>query len=320
MFGIQRSNSNASQGTLLGSQYAELYAENLRGIILDGSVSNSQPETPQVIQAGESSEGTINYFFTWCEADTIGLCPAALKKSKKPLPDIWDEMIDKANKSPIPGKKCGNPEYDCPYDNANGNDIRSGAHQLLYSQNETFPELAGAFYEAAFANDATLFLNFVPHVHKTDGMYNASQYYSENAIACQDFAHVSSASEMFWWGQIGENDMPLLAAVSTAGYFVHECVGWPQPKRNPPHVISIPETLKPKVLMVTNFHDPATPSAWSVQLQQEIGQDRAVLIERKKAGHTAYFQPDALDGPTVAAMNHYLLTLEVPVQRTVYDN
>lgn len=290
-------------------------------MILDGSVSNSQSETPQVIQAGESSEGTINYFFTWCEEDTVGACPTPLKKSKKPLPEVWVEMIEKADHSPIPGKKCGSTiNLDCPYNTANGDDIRLGAHQLLYSQNGTFPTLADAFYEAAFTNDATYFLASILHVHKTDGVYNASQYYSENAIACQDFAHVSSATEMFWWNQIGENDMPLLAAESTAGFFVHECVGWPQPKRNPPHVISIPETLKAKVLMVTNFHDPATPSAWSVQLQQEIGEDRAVLIERKKGGHTAYFQPDAFDGPTVAAMNHYLLTLEVPAQRTVYNN
>lgn len=288
-------------------------------MILDGSISNSQPETAQIVQAGESNEGTLDFFFSWCEDDTAGICPASLKKANKPLPEIWDDMIERAEKSPIPGKQCGST-LDCAHNTAKPGDIRQGGQQLLYSQNYTFPILAEAFEQAAFQNDASIFLNVTPHVGAHLDTYTASGWYSENAIACQDFAHNSSATEMFWWDQIGKNDMSHLGGVSTAGFFVHECVGWPQPKRNPPHTISIPETLEPKILMVTNFHDPATPSAWSVQLQQEIGEDRAVLVERKKAGHTAYFIPGASDGPTVAAMNHYLLTLEVPAQRTIYDN
>ena len=101
---------------------------------------------------------------------------------------------------------------------------------------------------------------------------------------------------------------------------MHQCVGWPQPKRNPPHRICIPETLAPKVLLVTNAYDPNTPSAMAVQFQREVGLHRAVLVARAAAGHTVYWQPDAYGGPTVGVMNHYLLTLEVPDQRTIYDN
>ena len=102
--------------------------------------------------------------------------------------------------------------------------------------------------------------------------------------------------------------------------FVHQCVSWPQPMRNPPYRIFIPETLAPNVLLVTNAYDPNTPSAMAVQLQREIGLHRAVLVARKAAGHTVYWQPDAYGGPPVDAMNHYLLTLEVPDQRAIYDN
>ena len=101
---------------------------------------------------------------------------------------------------------------------------------------------------------------------------------------------------------------------------MHQCAGWPALKRNPPHRISIAQTLAPKVLLTTNVYDPATPSAWSVQLQHEIGVHRAVLVARKKAGHTVYFESAAFDGPTLAALNHYLLTLKVPPQRTIYNN
>lgn len=287
-------------------------------MILDGSVSNSQAETAQVVQNGDSTEGTMDYFFTWCEDASAVVCPAAHQNSGKKLPEIWDDLMQKAANSPIPAKECASGKLDCPYDNATPDDLRGGAHQLLYSES-IFPVLSAAFYEAAFKNDASMLLAAVPHVPKGN-TYNQSEWFAENAIACQDFAHVSSATEMTWWKQIAKWDMPLLRAISPAAYFVHECVGWPEPKRNPPHTISIPDTLAPKVLMVTNFHDPATPSSWSVQLQQEIGEDRAVLVERKKAGHTVYFDSVAFDGPTLAAMNHYLLTLEVPAQRTTYTN
>ena len=98
---------------------------------------------------------------------------------------------------------------------------------------------------------------------------------------------------------------------------MHQRVGWPQPKRHPPHRICIPETLAPKVLLVTNAYDPNTPSAMAVQFQREVGLHRAVLVAREAAGHTVYWQPDAYSGSTVDAMNHYLLTLEVPDQRTI---
>lgn len=289
-------------------------------MILDGSVSNSQAETAQVVQAGESSEATMNYFFAWCEQQNATICPAAHQNGSKSLSEIWDDLIAKAEKSYIPTKGCASSLNGCPYQGASPDDLRAGALELLYSEGGSFPILAQGFYAAAFQDNAVGLLEFTQFVQKGSNTYNASQLYAENAIGCQDFAHLSSATEMFWWQQIGENDMPLLAALSPSAYFVHECVGWPQPKRNPPHAISIPDTLEPTILMVTNFHDPATPSAWSVQLQEEIGEDRAVLIERQKGGHTVYFERQAFDGPTLAAMNHYLLTLEVPVQRTVYPN
>jgi hypothetical protein len=71
---------------------------------------------------------------------------------------------------------------------------------------------------------------------------------------------------------------------------------------------------------VSNLYDPSTPTTWDVQVQQEIGLDRAVIIGRNQAGHTAYLETPAYHGPTVAAINQYLLTLEVPEQGTIYES
>ena len=288
-------------------------------MILDGAVSNSQPETAQFVQSGSSTEATIDFFFTWCAQVNATLCPAAHQNTTQTIPEIWDDLVTRAQQSPIPGKECGSAGYDCQQNAATAALLREGIHQLLYSES-LFPYIAAGLYEAAFKNDATIFLASTFHVYKSWGTYNASQVYSNVAISCQDFPHVTSATEMTWWQQIAKYDFPYLRGITPALSFLHQCVGWPASKRNPPHRISIPETLASKVLLVTNIYDPATPSAWGVQLQHEIGEDRAVLIERKKAGHTAYFESTAFDGPTVAAMNHYLLTLEVPDQRTIYDS
>ena len=43
------------------------------------------------------------------------------------------------------------------------------------------------------------------------------------------------------------------------------------------------------------------------------------MTSRNGAGHTTYFQPDSYNGPTVAAMNKYLLELEVPEDGVFYE-
>jgi hypothetical protein len=262
----------------------------------------------------------MNYFFTVCGESNATLCSAAHQNTSQSLPEIWVDLIAIAEQSPISAAECASGKLDCPSNTATASQLRIGALTLLSSQAVGFSTLAEALYQAAFKNDASLFLENVQYIRKGSTAYEASQAYSNVAISCQDWAHEMSATEMTWWQQIAKYDMPYLRGISPELNFVHQCVGWPQPKRNPPHKISIPETLAPKVLLVTNVYDPNTPSAMAVQLRQEIGLDRAVLVARKGAGHTVYWQPDAYGGPTVDAMNRYLLTLEVPDQRTIYDN
>ena len=72
--------------------------------------------------------------------------------------------------------------------------------------------------------------------------------------------------------------------------------------------------------MTSNLYDPATPTAMSQQLQEEIGRDRAILTQTLRAGHTIYFQPDeAYEGETVKAMNRYLLDLKLPEQGAIFE-
>ena len=185
-------------------------------MVLDGAISNSLAETAQLVQAGTSAEATFDFFFTWC-GQNAKLCAAAHKKTKKTLPEIWDDLMVKAEQSPIPGKHCvpGSENNDCPQNVATPDLLREGALQLLYSESE-FPYLGDALYQAAFENDATILLASTIHIKEGWNTYNASQLYSDVAISCQDFSHVTSATEMTWWQQIAMYDMPHLRGVTAA--------------------------------------------------------------------------------------------------------
>lgn len=94
---------------------------------------------------------------------------------------------------------------------------------------------------------------------------------------------------------------------------------WPLSTRSPAHRIDIPRDSElPTVLMLSNLYDPATPAAMSHQLHEEFGWDRSILTQTVRGGHTIYFEPDAYEGETVAAINRYLLDLELPQQGTVF--
>lgn len=72
--------------------------------------------------------------------------------------------------------------------------------------------------------------------------------------------------------------------------------------------------------MVGNQYDSATPAAEAVLLREQIGKRRARYYPRIGAGHTVYFQPDALHGEAWNAMNRYLLELELPHEGTVFQS
>ena len=120
---------------------------------------------------------------------------------------------------------------------------------------------------------------------------------------------------------IAHSETPLMMGGNVGNILLlRNCIGWPEPKRNPPHKIDIPRIPGfPPILIVSNLWDPSTPNAFAVNLVNEIGLDRATLLTRKAVGHTVFFQPDAYGGETWDAVNKYLLEVKVPEQGTVYQ-
>ena len=212
------------------------------------------------------------------------------------------------------------------YSDVTATQMRQATLNTLYqpSAGDWLPlaELAYGIYNASFHNDASYFAQTGIAISSEANLYTASASFANTAVSCQDDMHVTSPSNMKLKEMMASTQTPLMMGAFVGhAIFLRNCAGWPEPKRNPPHVINIPESDEfPTVLLVSNLWDPATPNPMATNLLYEIGPHRARLLTRESLGHTVLFQEDAYNGPTLAAMNKYLLELELPEQGTVYPN
>jgi hypothetical protein len=73
------------------------------------------------------------------------------------------------------------------------------------------------------------------------------------------------------------------------------------------------ETQNP-ILTVNSIRDPSTSYTWAVGMLEEIKNN--VLLTRDGDGHTSW----GLGGATANAINHFLITTELPAPGTVLDS
>ena len=131
-----------SYGTLLGTQYAELYPNNIRVMVLDGVLSNSLPEESAFEEAAEAMETTLAYFFDWCKNAHYHLCTF-----KHHPQETWIQAMDRA---PIPAQVC--LERKCRRTQVTEEDIRRMAMIWSYTPETGFPALAKALHEATLGD------------------------------------------------------------------------------------------------------------------------------------------------------------------------
>ncbi|KAI2471110.1 alpha/beta-hydrolase [Annulohypoxylon bovei var. microspora] len=310
-----------SYGTLLGSQYAELFPNNIRSMIIDGVVSLSQPEVPTFAIGASAVDVAFKGFLSWCALQNATGCPMAHYDSAKSLEEIWMDLMARIQEKPL---SCNNTKL-CPVADMTVDEVRSHALGLLYT-NGTFPYLAEAIghaldqYDASVFSEYTTLLSFPSAIRNA---YNNSAAYSNLAIVCQDWYHNDqSAVDIKLKHTLALTQTPLMMGFSpTYRLFQVNCIGWPAPTRNPPHRISIPRTPKlPTILMVDSLRDPATSLAWGTQLREEIGRDRTVMIAKNMTGHAVYEQPDTVGGEIAAAMEQYLVKLALPEDGKIFQS
>ncbi|TGJ83500.1 hypothetical protein E0Z10_g5257 [Xylaria hypoxylon] len=286
-----------SYGTQLFSQYASLFPNSFRAIVLDGNLQRSQSESSNLVIEGTSYEATLKQFFNWCTStDDCAL-------QGKDVAAVFESVRDKASAAPISAPGCD--DVSCRSD-VTLEDVIFTTQGFLIAQ-RNWPVLGQALLEADSGNATTL--SQFNQIAVGDA-YEDSYLYAGTAIGCQDWAHASkSLADVEEKENLGAVFSPLTLGASQSYKLQTQCIGWPAPLSNPP----APIVYKGKIelLMVNSLYDPSTSYTWALGLQSEI--KNAVLLTRNGSGHTSYF----LGGETTNVTNNYLLHLELPAPGTI---
>ncbi|RYP03508.1 hypothetical protein DL765_010473 [Monosporascus sp. GIB2] len=304
-----------SYGTQLFSQYAELFPEGVRAMVLDGALQHSQSESSNLLIESTAYETTLEKFFEWCDSTNSSADCAQLRgRGDGGARQVFLDVLAKAGDAPIPAPGCDDGRATACRSSVTEDEARFNAQGLLL-QTESWPALVRALLEARDDANATLLSRAQPIAVGDD--YEDSYLFAGVAVACQDWTHATAST----WAGITELQTqgaafaPLTRGASQTYRIQASCAAWPSPQRNPEKPLSPYAGEGADVLLVNSVHDPSTSYVWAVGLRAELG-ERAVLLTRDGAGHTSWF----LRGEATDAINSYLVNLTLPEPGTVVNS
>lgn len=288
-----------SYGTQLGARYAELFPENIGRMVLDGGVDPSLNELSSFVQGNWAMNNELSRFFEWCDFDSA----CALHGSGNSTA-IWDALIARANRKPIPAPGC----------NANSTGDRAGeckteatGYELIFELENHFqspdnwPLISQWIQEANEGNATALSLDL------------GGLSYANLAIGCLDNPVESTTYEEHVALQnLGSAMFPHALGSSMQLQFATTCIGWPFNATNPPHHFNstVGDKLAP-ILIVNAEHDPATGISEALGLHRQI--PNSVFLTRTGDGHTSYTGYPEMR----AIMNEWLINGTLPEPNTL---
>ena len=293
-----------SYGTQLFSQYAELYPDGFRAMVLDGILEHSQSEASNLLIESNAYEATLKQFFAWCRGNDE--CAIAGQDAQT----AYLAVLAKARQAPIPAPGCDDsPKTGCR-SSVTEEEARFNVQGLVI-RTAGWPRLAQALTDARGGN-ATLLSSAQPIA--VGDAYEDSYLFGGAAIQCQDWSHGADSLAAVQEKQIlGATFSPLTRGACQSYRIQTSCIGWPAPLSNPERALSYDGDAK--ILMVNSIYDPSTSFVWAAGLKAELGEN-AVLLTRNGTGHTSW----RLGGATTDAENAYLLNLTLPEPGTILDS
>ncbi|KAF2027977.1 hypothetical protein EK21DRAFT_70845 [Setomelanomma holmii] len=293
-----------SYGSMLGAQYAQLYPEHLRTMVLDGVLQHSLDEMSNIRIETTAYATALESFFEWAQTNN------ASSLQGQDVEKLWYSILESAAKTPTPAPSCSNNTCtDCPLTcrfDVNEEDILFNAQGFLLSPST---EAKAAFADAllgASQGDASALTTSLP-------FQGNPSLYAGLTIGCQDWTPKNASFEDFQEKMRKAAEVsPLTKGASQTWTLQASCVGWPAPPQNPPKKLDV--KASETILLVNSLKDPSTGYEWAIGMQDEI--EKNVLLTRKGDGHTSY----TLGGATTEAINRYLLTKELPAPGTVLDS
>jgi hypothetical protein len=214
------------------------------------------------------------------------------------LPAAYDRLVARVDDAPLPGdgtRQVGPGE------------LSLAVAAALYDQESGWPALAAALAAAEQGDGLPLLVLADAYLGRgPEGYSNVNE--ANLAVNCSDRPWPDDPQAYVALAERLAVQAPRFGpSVALAGL---SCATWPAKPPEQPRAVT--GAGAPPVLVVATTGDPATPYAWSVDLVERL--DSGVLLTHRGQGHTVY----DVDGPAcvVEAVDAYLLTLEVPEQRT----
>ncbi|KAF1852020.1 alpha/beta-hydrolase [Cucurbitaria berberidis CBS 394.84] len=281
-----------SYGTQLGAQYADLFPNNIRTLVLDGVVQHSDSEAANVLTEAYSYNLGLTHFFEWAGKNES----SALKGQD--VEALWTSLLTNASKTPIPAPSCNVTE--CRAD-VNAEEIRFNAqHFLAFAGRDTglgssWELLSSALYNATKGDASALSTSF-----------SDPTAISFLGIGCLDWTHFTSLTlpSLLAKEAMATGYTPFTRGASQTWSLQNACLGWPIEVKNVPKKLNI--KTKTTVLMVQSTFDPETGLPWALGMLEEI--DNKVLLLREGDGHASF----ALGGEATKVVIEYFITGKAP--------
>ncbi len=277
-----------SDGTTLGSTYAELFPENVRALVLDGAVDPDNDARADAEARAQGFENAFNAFAANCTG-LVGGCPVG----GDPRLFVGD-LLNQAAAAPIPSSRPGETRQATP------GLVLTGVRSALY-QPSAWPQLAQSLASARNGDSAgilTLADTFTGR--NPDGTYS-NVIDAQVTINCADTDEEFTGEEVRALVADWNARFPLFGA--DAATSLYTCSVWEAPRTPLPERDA--EGSAP-ILVVGTQGDPVTPLPGAVEMAEDL--TSGVLLTWQGSGHTAYPKTDCV----TAAVNAYLIDLAVP--------
>jgi pimeloyl-ACP methyl ester carboxylesterase len=280
-----------SYGTQLAANYAALYPEHTRAMVLDAALDHSAPEASLTADAIITAEAAFDRFARWC--NTSADCALHGRNVGK----LFDRLVQRADRHPIAVAGALRP--------VTGEDIRMIMPNLLALKDPnviggdlSWPAASQAL-AGALAGDASAFA-YPPFQGPTDLLFAlAANGCGDYAVDIHTFADVRQRIEM------ARRLAPHLRGGSQ-NWQLLLCAGWPFRTSNRPRPLDVEGV---PALIVHATHDPSVAYKWAFALAAQIRD--SVMLTRIGDGHTSYYASDCAR----AAMDAYLLSPRAPATR-----
>ncbi|GHG32218.1 MULTISPECIES: alpha/beta hydrolase [Amycolatopsis] len=238
-----------SYGTLLGQQYAELFGDRVRAMVLDSVIDHSAGVERFLGDRAAAADGAFRQFAAWC--DRTATCTL----HGQDVFAVWRKAL--AATEAIPQAQ---------------SELRDRVLKDMYRPDGA--DIGQTIADAAAGNP--------PVTAQFTYNYESIRL----AVVCQDFdlrirsfAHYAAlhAEEL--------RRGPILRGSTLSHGEAMACLGVHGPPANPPHRLAIPRA--PRILLLNSRFDPATPYSWALAVHRQAPAN-TTLLTYEGSGHGVY--------------------------------